>query len=165
MENMWAPWRMEYVSTGGSQPKGCVFCNVVKEDDDKNHIVYRGKFCYVILNKFPYNNGHIMIVPFKHTNDLLELSRDEQAECNELINISVKALRMVFNPQAINMGMNMGKAAGAGIQEHIHYHLLPRWDGDTNFMPVLAGVKVISESLDATHKKLQKTFKEILNKK
>ncbi|KAA3611292.1 MAG: HIT domain-containing protein [Calditrichaeota bacterium] len=161
MENMWAPWRMEYVSTT-TKTKGCVFCNVVKDDDKTNHIVYRGKYCYVILNKFPYNNGHIMIVPFRHTNDLLELTDKEQAECNLLINKSILVLRKIFNPQAINMGMNMGKAAGAGIEEHIHYHLLPRWDGDTNFMPVIAGVKVISESLDATHEKMSKAFMDLM---
>ncbi len=165
MENMWAPWRMEYVSTSGSKTEGCVFCNVVKEDDKKNHIVYRGKYCYVILNKFPYNNGHMMIVPYSHTGDLLELSEDEQAECHQLINKSILVLREVLNPDAMNLGMNLGKAAGAGIAEHIHYHILPRWDGDTNFMPVLAGTKVISESLDATHIKMSRKFKEITDEK
>ena len=165
MENMWAPWRMEYVSTSSSKTKGCVFCNVQKEDDKKNHIVFRGKHCFVILNKFPYNNGHIMIVPFNHTNDLLKLSSEEQSECTQLINKSIMVLRNVFNPHAINMGMNMGKAAGAGIEEHIHYHILPRWDGDTNFMPVIAGVKVISESLDATYDKMSKVFSELIDKK
>jgi ATP adenylyltransferase len=164
MENMWAPWRMEYVSTG-TITEGCVFCNVQKEEDKKNHIVYRGKYCYVILNKFPYNNGHIMVVPQRHTNDLLDLSDEEQAECNMLINKSILALRKVFNPHAINIGLNMGKAAGAGIEEHIHYHILPRWDGDTNFMPVIAGVKVISESLEATYIKMSKVLKEILDEK
>lgn len=165
MENMWAPWRMEYVSTSSSKATGCVFCHVAKEDDKENHIVYRGKYCYVILNKFPYNNGHIMIVPFSHTNDLLNLSDEEQSECNMLINKSIMVLRKVFDPQAINLGMNLGKAAGAGIEEHIHYHILPRWDGDTNFMPVIAGIKVISESLDATYKKMSKAFRDIFEKK
>ena len=106
-----------------------------------------------------------MIVPFKHTSDLLELTDEEQAECNFLINKSILVLRKILNPQAINMGINMGKAAGAGIEEHIHYHILPRWDGDTNFMPVIAGVKVISESLDATYDKMSKAFKELITRK
>ena len=162
MEQMWAPWRIQYISGELEEPDGCIFCQVTKEkDDSKNHIVHRGKHVYVILNKFPYNNGHVMIVPYKHTNDLLELSDEEQHESQLVLNKAIKAIRKVYNPSAINIGLNMGKAAGAGIEEHIHYHVLPRWDGDTNFMPVVAGVKVISESLDASYEKLKQAFVEI----
>ena len=161
MDQMWAPWRMDYVSGEISKIEGCVFCEIVKEkDDSKHHIVYRGKHCYVVLNKFPYNNGHVMIIPYMHTEDLLELPLNVQQECQLLINKTIKALKDVFNPQGINLGLNMGSAAGAGIAEHIHYHLLPRWQGDTNFMPVIAGSKVISESLDSTFKKLKEALKD-----
>ena len=162
MENLWAPWRMEYITSQHNDKKKCVFCESPKNKDDKeNHIVYRGEHCYVILNRFPYNNGHVMVLPYQHCNDLLNLSDEVYSECQELIKKTIKALRMVFNPQGINVGLNLGSAAGAGIAEHIHYHLLPRWQGDTNFMPVVAGVKVISESLDSTYHKLKEAFKEI----
>ena len=162
MEHMWAPWRIGYITGEEKKFEGCVFCEVVKlNDDEKQYIVHRGKHCYVILNRYPYNNGHVMVVPYKHESDLLELADEIQEECRLMINTTIRALRKVFNPHAINMGLNMGKAAGAGIEEHIHYHILPRWEGDTNYMPVIAGVKVISESLDATHKNLVKAFKEL----
>lgn len=159
---MWAPWRMEYIESQPDKTKGCVFCeNPKNKDDGESHIVYRGEHCYVMLNKYPYNNGHVMVLPYVHTNDLLNLSEKTQSECQQVINKTIKALRKVFNPQGINIGLNMGSAAGAGIAEHIHYHILPRWEGDTNFMPVVAGVKVISESLDSTYEKLKEAFKEI----
>ncbi len=143
--------------------EGCVFCEIVKEQDDSvNHVVYRGETCYVVLNKYPYNNGHIMVIPYKHVNDLLVLSPEVQSECQLLINKTIAALRKAFNPQGINVGLNLGSAAGAGIAEHMHYHILPRWQGDTNFMPAIAGVKVISESLDATYEKLKEAFKELI---
>jgi len=161
MDHMWAPWRMEYVASNSNDKSVCVFCESPKNQNDKeNHIVYRGKHCYVILNKFPYNNGHVMVLPYQHLSDLLDLTEETHYECQELIKKTIKALRNVFNPPGINIGLNMGSAAGAGIAEHIHYHILPRWEGDTNFMPVIAGVKVISESLDATYLKLKEAFKE-----
>ena len=163
MDNLWAPWRMEYImGEAGKITDGCVFCAIVKEkNDSKNHIVYRGESCYVVLNKFPYNNGHLMVIPYAHLDDLLLLPDQVQIECQLLINKTIAALRKSFNPQGINVGLNMGTAAGAGIAEHLHYHILPRWSGDTNFMPAIAGVKVISESLDATYKKLKAAFKEL----
>jgi ATP adenylyltransferase len=151
---------MEYVSGETAKINGCIFCEIVKEKDDSvHHVVYRGKHCYAVLNKFPYNNGHVMVIPYMHAEDLLLVPEEVQAECQGLINKTIKALRRVFNPQGINIGLNMGSAAGAGIAEHIHYHILPRWLGDTNFMPVLAGAKVISESLDSTYKKLKEAYK------
>ena len=159
---MWAPWRMEYITSQPKDSNECVFCSSPKiKDDSKNHIVYRAKHCYVMLNKYPYNNGHVMVLPYEHINDILNLSEAVQMECHQVINKTIKALRKVYNPQGINLGMNMGLAAGAGIAEHIHYHILPRWQGDTNFMPVVAGVKVISESLDVTYSKLKQAFKEV----
>lgn len=162
MENLWAPWRLEYIAGNTEKIEGCVFCEVIKQNDDaRYYIVHRGKHCYVILNKFPYNNGHLMIVPYEHTSDWLSLPDEIQMDCHQVINKSIMAIRKVFNPDALNLGMNMGKAAGAGIEEHLHYHILPRWEGDTNFMPVIAGTKVISESLESAHKKLKKAFIEI----
>lgn len=163
MDNLWAPWRMEYImGEAGKKIEGCVFCDIINgKDDSINHIVYRGDTCYVVLNKFPYNNGHVMVIPYTHTDDLLMLSIEIQTECLLLINKAIVALRKSFNPQGINVGLNLGSAAGAGIAEHLHYHILPRWAGDTNFMPVVAGVKVISESLDDTYKKLVEAFREL----
>ena len=161
MENLWAPWRLDYI-TSQHDSGGCVFCKSPKNKDDKqNHIIFRGTHCYVILNKFPYNNGHVMVLPYQHISDLLDLSEEADSECQELIKKTIKAIRRVFNPQGINVGLNLGIAAGAGIAEHMHYHILPRWQGDTNFMPVIAGVKVISESLDSAYFKLRQAFKEI----
>lgn len=162
MENLWAPWRMEYIAGHDKKVDGCVFCEAIKNPDDHaNHIVFRGKYSFVILNKFPYNNGHIMIIPNQHTNDWLKLPDNVQAECYKMINLSISAIRKVFSPDALNLGMNLGKAAGAGIDEHVHFHILPRWEGDTNFMPVIAGTKVISESLDSAYTKLKQAFSEI----
>lgn len=163
MNNLWAPWRMKYIKgEEGKISDGCVFCRIVNEKDDrKNYIVFRGETCYVVLNKFPYNNGHVMVIPYNHKNDLLSLSPQIQNECQLLINKTITALRKTLNPQGINVGLNLGSAAGAGIAEHVHYHILPRWTGDTNFMPAIAGVKVISESLDDTYNKLKEAFKEL----
>lgn len=162
MERLWAPWRMQYVSGGTEKIEGCVFCKAPEFNQDKKyHIIHRGKHNFVIMNKFPYNNGHVMVVPFMHTNDVLELPEDAWNELNRLVKTTIKAIRMVYNPHAINMGMNMGKAAGAGIEEHIHYHILPRWEGDTNFMPVIAQTKVISESMDAAWEKLKEAFNKL----
>ena len=163
MENLWAPWRMEYImGEAAKKTEGCVFCNISKESNDvKNHIIHRAKTCYVVLNKFPYNNGHVMVIPFSHKADLLSLPIEGQNECQLMINKTISALRKSFNPQGINVGLNLGTAAGAGISEHLHWHILPRWSGDTNFMPAVAGIKVISESLDDTYKKLKKTFLEL----
>ncbi len=159
MENMWAPWRMQYITGETEKHDGCVFCTLPEEKDDaKNLIVHRSLHCYVILNRFPYNNGHVMVIPYEHTSDILSLDDQTLADCQLTINKTVRALRNVFHPQGINLGMNMGQAAGAGIEEHIHYHLLPRWNGDTNFMPVISGVKVISEALNDTYEKLKAAF-------
>ena len=163
MDNLWAPWRMDYITgEAAKKTEGCVFCEITKERNDaKNHIIYRGKSCYVVLNKFPYNNGHAMVIPFDHAADLLALEPEIQNECQLMVNKTIAALHKSLNPQGINIGLNLGTAAGAGISEHIHWHILPRWSGDTNFMPVVAGIKVISEALDETYKKLKKAFLEL----
>ncbi len=162
MEHMWAPWRMAYIAGDEEKTAGCIFCVFPQKEDDRRYlIVHRSKHCFVILNKFPYNNGHIMVVPYRHTHDLLELTSPEQQDCQQTINRAIRALRGVYKPDAINLGMNMGRAAGAGIDAHIHYHLVPRWNGDTNFMPVIAGTKVISESLEQSWKLLSEAMREM----
>ena len=162
MENMWAPWRMQYIMGDTEKINGCLFCALPSMDqDEKNLIVYRSRHCFVILNKFPYNNGHTMVIPYEHTADLLSLDDAVLADCQLTIKKTIRVLKDVFHPQGINLGMNLGQAAGAGIEEHIHYHLVPRWNGDTNFMPIIGGVKVISEALQETYKKLKTAFLEI----
>ncbi len=162
MNHMWAPWRMAYIAGDEEKTEGCIFCVFPEQKNDERYlIIHRRQHCYVILNKYPYNNGHVMVVPYRHTHDLLELNAAEQSDCQQAINVVIRALRKVYNPDAINLGMNMGRAAGAGIDEHIHYHIVPRWNGDTNFMPVISGTKVISESLERSWKMLSEAIKEI----
>ena len=160
MKQLWAPWRMEYIQSEiDSKDEGCIFCDFPNQKNDIEHlIIHRSRQCFVILNRFPYNNGHLMVVPYRHTSDVLKLSDDELLDLQQTINKSVKVLRNVMNPHAMNIGMNLGRTAGAGIDEHIHYHIVPRWDGDTNFMPIIAGTKVVSESLEASFKKLSAEF-------
>lgn len=159
MKQLWAPWRMEYILSEMDRPQGCIFCSFSAENDDpKNLIPYRSDKCFVILNKFPYNNGHVMVVPFQHTGDVLDLGDDVLLDMQRTIQKTVQAIRNVMHPHAMNIGMNLGRSAGAGIDEHLHYHIVPRWDGDTNFMPILTGTKVVSESLQATWQKLYEEF-------
>ncbi len=159
MKQLWAPWRMEYITTEMEKAEGCIFCNFPAENnDEKNLIAYRAEKCFVILNKFPYNNGHVMVVPYQHTGDILELSDDVLLDMQKTIKLTVQAIRETMHPHAMNIGMNLGRSAGAGIADHVHYHLVPRWNGDTNFMPILTGTKVVSESLIATWEKLVKAF-------
>ncbi|HID38384.1 MAG TPA: HIT domain-containing protein [Calditrichaeota bacterium] len=162
MKQLWAPWRMEYILNELGKTDGCIFCQFPqKNNDEKYLIVYRSPLSFVILNKFPYNNGHLMVVPYQHTGDILDLSEDVLIDLQRTIRKSVQVLRNVMQPHAMNIGMNLGRSAGAGIDTHLHYHIVPRWDGDTNFMPVLAGTKIVSESLTTTWKKLQNEFKRL----
>lgn len=157
MERLWAPWRLEYIVA--ERVEGCIFCVFPQQDDDrKNHILYRGKHAYVIMNAFPYSNAHLLVPPYRHVADLSELTDDENLEIMQLTQKCIKAIRDVCNPDGFNIGINQGTAAGAGIADHIHLHVVPRWNGDTNFMPVFADVKVIPESLDKTYLKLKAAF-------
>lgn len=156
MKRLWAPWRMRYIT---STPNGCFLCAKGGQSDDyANLVLKRGKSWMVLLNTFPYNNGHLLIAPYRHiaTPDLL--SADEQAEYWETVNLSLHALRCSLNAQGFNIGINLGQAAGAGLDSHLHLHILPRWVGDTNFLPLLAEVKVISEHLEASYQKLWSAF-------
>ncbi len=160
VKRLWAPWRMEYI--GGLKDEGCIFCLKPKEDkDEDNLILYRGKHCYVIMNRFPYNSGHLMIAPYRHVRYLSELSDEEVREGMDLTLLMEKCLREVMSPDGFNFGANIGKDAGAGF-EHLHFHLVPRWRGDTNYMPVIGEVKVLPEHLRATYLKLRGWIKEHL---
>jgi ATP adenylyltransferase len=160
MENLWAPWRAEYIDTCGKPPKGCIFCARKKQKKDReNLILFRGKNVFVIMNKYPYNNGHLMVVPYHHTGDIRKLTRKENCELWETVILCRKVLEKAFCPHGYNIGMNLGRVAGAGIDTHCHAHIVPRWNGDTNFMPVFGKVKVISEELDKTYERLAGLFK------
>jgi ATP adenylyltransferase len=162
MKRLWAPWRMEYIVQAQESDEGCIFCDKPKEnDDEKNLIVYRSKLCFVMLNKYPYNNGHLMIVPYIHESDLAKVSDEIALEMHHVINKSLVALNNTIKPHGINIGINLGRTAGAGIDDHIHYHIVPRWNGDTNFMPVIAETKVLSEALKKTWKKLSDEFQRL----
>lgn len=162
---LWAPWRLEYIETA-DQPKGCIFCITSKDSEDrKNLIVYRGNTAFVILNRFPYNNGHVMIAPYTHTSEFSSLSDPEKLELIDLLILTKEALSLVMNPQGFNVGINLGRSAGAGIEDHLHIHVVPRWNGDTNFMPILANTKVIPESLDQTWLKLNEGFQKLKNRR
>ncbi len=166
MDKLWSPWRSKYIESFKSKTgnEECAFCEAQNKDIDSDDciVVYKGKTCYITLNLYPYNSGHLMVVPYRHISDFLELTEEETKESMELIRFSMKALTDIMKPHGFNMGLNVGKAAGAGIHEHLHFHLLPRWPGDTNFMPALGDVKVISQDLLVTKKNLIDAFSKIL---
>jgi len=154
MEQLWAPWRIQYVT----RPKetGCILCQKSKENkDETNFILHRSQNNFIILNAFPYNPGHLMIAPYRHIANLQDLSDDEVTDHFNLVKKSLALLKEILNPDGFNIGLNIGKVAGAGIEEHLHTHIVPRWQGDVNFMPVLSNTRVISEELAATYKKLR----------
>ncbi|ABB38770.1 histidine triad (HIT) protein [Oleidesulfovibrio alaskensis G20] len=160
MKTLWAPWRLEYIL--GPKPDTCVFCLPEHtQEDEERLILYRGKFNFVIMNKFPYNNGHLMVTPYRHVMNLAELSVDEAHENMDLIQACVRILNERFSPQGINVGLNLGEAAGAGIREHLHFHLVPRWNGDSSFMAVMDETRVIPEHLNATYAALKPYFERL----
>lgn len=152
-ERLWAPWRLEYVANADDYD-GCVFCRALESDDEDALVVHRGDEAFVLLNRFPYASGHLMVAPNRHVGDLLELADGEALEMHRLAGQGIAALAESFAPQGYNLGWNLGRIAGAGIVDHVHLHVVPRWAGDTNFMPVLADVKVIPEHLADTRRKL-----------
>ena len=150
---------MEYVSTSGGDDGGCVFCDHLAEnDDEKAHILYRGPTAFVILNAFPYNTGHLMVAPLRHVADLDDLGREERAELMELAAASTRVIREAMGAHGFNVGINLGQAAGAGIPGHLHLHVVPRWGGDTNFMPVVGETRVLPEMIEQTDAKLRPGF-------
>ena len=160
MDSVWAPWRMEYIEKG--KKDGCIFCVLPKaNEDEKHYILYRGSSCFVIMNTFPYNNGHLMVSPYRHINCITLLSEDELKQMGQLLCKCIEQLKKLYAPDGFNTGTNLGKAGGAGFDQHLHTHIVPRWKGDTNFMPVLAETKVHPQHLRAGYEKLAPLFKEI----
>ena len=161
MKQLWSPWRMEYIRR--TKPDGCVFCDLPKEDNDpESLILLRGRHCYIMLNRYPYNNGHLMVVPRRHTSTLAGWTAEERAEFLELADLAVALLKRTMNPDGFNLGINMGECAGAGIADHIHLHVVPRWSGDCNFMPVFADTRVIPEHIQATYQNLREALEKVL---
>ncbi|HEY1366906.1 MAG TPA: HIT domain-containing protein [Gaiellaceae bacterium] len=156
-ERLWAPWRLEYIRTADEQP-GCVFCLAAEGDDEERLVVHRGERAFVLLNKFPYAAGHLMVAPFRHGVEFGGLDDAEAAEVHRLAARGMEALGREYAPQGYNLGWNLGRVAGAGVLDHVHLHVVPRWKGDTNFMPVLADVKVLPEHLTESRRRLAAAF-------
>ena len=155
MDRLWAPWRMRYIETA-DEAEGCIFCTKPEENrDDENLILLRGERAFIMLNAFPYSNGHLMVSPYKHTAELDDLADKELLDLMKVTRRGVNILKAAFKPDGFNIGINMGRVAGAGIRDHVHIHIVPRWNGDTNFMPVLADVRVIPESLAVVYDRLK----------
>lgn len=162
MKKLWAPWRMEYIL----QPKlqECIFCSKPKERRDReNFILYRGTDVFVIMNYYPYNNGHLMVVPFRHVSNLSLLTTAERLQCMDLLGTCCTILSNVIKAQGFNIGMNLGRVAGAGIDDHLHFHIVPRWNGDTNYMPITGHTKVISQGLTELWDELKPLFDAALD--
>jgi len=153
VKQLWAPWRLEYIAAADEQ-EGCVFCLAERGDDEERLVVHRGERAFVLLNRYPYASGHLMVAPRRHVGEFGELDDDEALEVHRLAGQGMAALAETFAPQGYNVGWNLGRIAGAGIVDHVHLHVVPRWAGDTNFMPVLADVKVLPEHLSETRRKL-----------
>ncbi len=157
MEQIWAPWRIEYIQM--EKAEGCVLCDKPRQSSDaQNYILYRGDKNFISMNSYPYNPGHLIVAPYRHIASLEQLTDEELNEHFEIVSRSIKILRQVFNPSGFNIGINMGKVAGAGIDDHFHTHIVPRWQGDTNFMPVISDVRVLPEALAETYEKLNGKF-------
>jgi len=159
MKQIWAPWRSVYI--GGDHGDKCVFCGILESDrDEENLVLQRGEKTFIVMNRYPYTNGHLMVVPKRHVGEFEELTEKEMLELFKNTQKMVKVLR-AFNPEGFNVGINIGRIAGAGVPGHIHIHVVPRWGGDTNFMPVFGDVRVISESLEVTYQKLKDSMAKL----
>ena len=161
MERLWSPWRAKYIAAGvDSQSDRCVFCDIAAhpDQDDTNFVVHRSKLAFVVLNLFPYITGHMLVIPYEHTSEFDTVAKEITDELMDLCKQSQAALRAVYSPPGFNVGINLGAAAGAGIVDHLHIHVLPRWSGDTNFMTTIAASRVIPESLETTYSKLRSRF-------
>ena len=164
MDTLWAPWRAKYITRIGQKQKGCIFCRILAGRKDKqNYIFIRRTHAYAVLNIFPYSNGHCLIVPNRHVSDIDKLKKEELMDVMGLLIDTKKLLTRAVKPAGFNMGLNLGRLAGAGIPGHVHMHLVPRWKGDHNFMPVTAGAKVISQSLDVIYRLLCARAKTLKN--
>ena len=180
MDHLWSPWRLEYITS--KKPAGCVFCSAAEPSASDASaasaqtglsavasakadplVIHQGQLAYVILNLYPYNNGHLMVVPYRHESTLAGLTRDEMNEIGRLIQRSERVLREAYKLDGINVGVNLGSAAGAGIEEHVHVHLVPRWGGDTNFMTVVGQTRVLPEEIRSTAERLRPIFRKLLD--
>jgi ATP adenylyltransferase len=161
MDRLWSPWRLEYVVGDRKPVTGCVFCEAPRLSESESLIVFAGVTCYVVLNKYPYNNGHLMVVPYRHADSLTLLDAAEMQELGLLTQRSEAALREAYQPQGINIGINLGRPAGAGILEHLHVHAVPRWTGDSNFMTVIGETRVLPEDLASTARRLRPIFDKL----
>jgi ATP adenylyltransferase len=166
MDKLWSPWRSNYIESFRTKKDSddCVLCEAVKSniESDESLVVFFGKNCYVVMNLYPYNSGHLMISPYRHICDFNSLQEAEMNEIMKVVGLSIRALDIAMKPQGFNFGANIGRAAGAGIDSHLHFHVVPRWNGDINFMPAIGEVKIISQDLLETKRKLIQSFNEIL---
>jgi ATP adenylyltransferase len=157
VKRLWAPWRLRYLV--GEKPIGCIFCEKIKDRDDRaGYVIHRGDVGFIMLNLYPYNNGHLMVAPYAHVASLEDLDQETLGRLMALVNKGLAALRLAMKPDGFNVGVNIGAAAGAGVADHVHIHIVPRWNGDTNFMPTIAEAKVIPEMLDTTWEKLRQAL-------
>ncbi|MFA5833691.1 MAG: HIT domain-containing protein [Bacteroidota bacterium] len=163
MKRLFSPWRSQYIATFKNEKpqKGeSLFARIIRQNkDEKNLVIIRKKYCFVMMNLYPYNSGHLMIVPYKQTSEMSDLTLEENAEIMSTTAEMIEILKKVMKPQGFNFGANLGRVAGAGIDDHIHFHIVPRWNGDTNFMPTLGDVKVVSEDIQSTYKKIIATLR------
>ncbi|RJP30524.1 MAG: HIT domain-containing protein [Actinobacteria bacterium] len=164
MERLWRPWRINYVRNIESlRDEQCIFCSRPAQDDDaQSLILYRGDTTYIIMNLYPYNTGHVMVTPYRHVGELEMLEEGELKELMDLTSLAIRAIKKDMSPQGFNLGINLGKAAGAGFDEHVHMHIVPRWQGDTNFMPVVGDSKVMPETIADTYERLRKSLESLL---
>jgi len=163
VDHLWSPWRYRYVTKAEPEPaSGCVFCHQPLDSDDRHHyILHRARFCYAMLNLYPYTSGHLMVLPYRHLSSLDQLTPEEASELMEVTRLATRALTATYQPKGINLGMNLGECAGAGIATHLHMHVLPRWPGDVNFMTAIGETRVLPEDLETTFDKLHTAFREL----
>jgi ATP adenylyltransferase len=157
VKQLWAPWRLEYVSSADEENR-CIFCAAAEGSDESGLVLHRGEAAFCLLNKYPYASGHLMVAPYRHVAEFIELTDEEALELHRLASSAMGALAQTFTPQGYNVGWNLGRIAGAGVLDHVHLHVVPRWAGDTNFMPVLADVKVLPQHLDETRAALAEAW-------
>lgn len=158
MEYLWSPWRMKYILNKEKEPN-CVFCTAVEKEEDTDYLIlYRGKNAFIMLNRYPYTSGHLMVLPYQHEPTYETLSCETRAEIMELINQATTVIRKVYHPHGINIGANIGEAAGAGIAPHVHFHIVPRWQGDSNFMAVTGNTRVVPEDLSDSYRRLYEAW-------
>src|SRR4030095_5562697 len=164
MDKLWSPWRSKYIESfkpGAVKEEGCLFCRVHKEnEDEKNFLLHRAKKNFIIMNLFPYNSGHLMVVPYQHASTFNELDDDSCLESMQQLKLCCDILNVAIHPHGFNIGSNIGKVSGAGIEDHVHFHIVPRWTGDSNFMPIINDVKVISEAMEDTYRKLKEALQK-----